>query len=83
MLLVEQNNFILTDKQRKFLNRKYLHKEDEIDYIFYNGNGCNDDNKHSLEEIMEMAEEDDFINFDELWPCIIVLFGAGVVWKKL
>lgn len=58
---------------------KFLCREDSIDYIFYDGkNGSN--SKYSLFEFME--EMKTIVPMPPLWPIMVALSGAGVVWKS-
>lgn len=67
------------EKVIDYVNKMYLGREDEIDYIYYTGVYCNPNFKHSLDEFIEIARG---FNFEGTWPCLILLTGALVAWKK-
>lgn len=62
----------------KELESTYLDKKEKINYIYYTGIGCNRNYKHSVDEIIKIGSE---FGIDGSWPIIVVLIGAGVVWK--
>lgn len=77
-LEINENSHLPNDVEADLI-AKFLYREDSIDYIVYDGkNGPN--SKYTLFEFME--EMKTLISNPPLWPIMIALSGAGVVWKS-
>lgn len=82
MLELDENAELPQEVQVE-LAMRFFHRINDIDYIKYTGYSRQGDavDKYSLDEfIMEMKN----IGIEnDLWPVMVAMSGAGVVWKEL
>lgn len=79
---IEEIGYI-SKKCKKCLRRRYGSLKNNVNYIYYTGKGCNTqdiDFKHTIEEYTKIMN-DIFCEKGE-WYELVVLGGAGVVWKR-
>ena len=76
----------LTNEQQHNLDIKYRQCDNDVAYIYYTGECCNHDYKHTILEFCLMSEKflldyGQFMPQILTWPVLVAVMGACVVWK--
>ena len=80
--LIDELEVIPIDFQRSLI-RNYIWRTNDIDYIYYTGEGSKFSGKHTLDEFMRIAYPCAYeYGVIPAWPILVVIMGAAVYWKN-